>query len=79
VHIGVTLETVSRWEHGKVDMPPTAERLLRILAYTRQPVSHYPLEFVRTMATEAPRPLKVGLQVDEAGWHPTRRRELAHA
>ncbi len=47
-HFGVTAETVSRWENGKKAMGPTAERLLRWLALTYDPVEAYPLpdEFV---------------------------------
>jgi hypothetical protein len=34
---------VSRWENGKKVMGPTAERLLRVLALTYDPVDEYPL------------------------------------
>lgn len=71
-HIGVAPETVSRWENGKSPMSLTADRLLRMLVLTRQPVSHYPLEMFRDVATEDPRPFKVGMKVDQTGWHPTR-------
>jgi len=40
--IGVTLETVSRWESGKHPIDPVAERLLRLLVATSKPVEHYP-------------------------------------
>ncbi len=42
-HFGVSPETVSRWENGKKVMGPTAERLLRVLALTYDPVDEYPL------------------------------------
>lgn len=42
-HFGVTAETVSRWENGRKAMGPTAERLLRWLALTYDPVEEYPL------------------------------------
>lgn len=42
-HFGVSPETVSRWENGKKAMGPTAERLLRMLALTYDPVDEYPL------------------------------------
>ena len=42
-HFGVSPETVSRWENGKKAMGPTAERLLRLLALTYDPVDEYPL------------------------------------
>ena len=42
-HFGVSPETVSRWENGKKAMGPTAERLLRVLALTYDPLDEYPL------------------------------------
>ena len=36
-HLGVSRETVSRWETGAATMGPVAERLLRLAAATRQP------------------------------------------
>ncbi len=42
--IGVTPETVSRWERGDKPQPMgrTAERLLRMLVLSREPVKDYP-------------------------------------
>ena len=77
--LGVAAESVSRWETGKAAMGGTADRYLRLLVLTRQPVSHYPLEMLRTIATEEAKPLKLGLRADDAGWHPTRQRELQPA
>lgn len=39
--IGVTPETVSRWETGAVQMGPPAERLLRVCATRLEPISDY--------------------------------------
>jgi putative zinc finger/helix-turn-helix YgiT family protein len=38
---GVTPETVSRWENGKARMGGVAERLLRVLAVSEEPVASY--------------------------------------
>lgn len=72
-HMGVSPETVSRWEGGRSPMASTADRLLRMLVATRQPVSHYPLEMLKDVAQEAPRPMKVGMKADGGGWHPAAR------
>ena len=37
-NLGVTKETVSRWENGAKPMSPPAERLLRLCVLARQPV-----------------------------------------
>ncbi|MEP7245385.1 MAG: type II TA system antitoxin MqsA family protein [Gammaproteobacteria bacterium] len=76
-HLGVAAETVSRWEQGKTPMGTTADRLVRILALTREPISHYPLDMLKCVAKEDAKPLRLELKVGEGGWHPIR--ELAHA
>ena len=76
-HLGVAAETVSRWEQGRTAMGTTADRLLRLLALTREPVSHYPLELLRDVARTSPKAMRIEMKSDEGGWHPAR--ELAHA
>ncbi|MEQ1729326.1 MAG: type II TA system antitoxin MqsA family protein [Vicinamibacterales bacterium] len=76
-HLGVAPETVSRWEQGRTPMGTTADRLLRLLALTREPVSHYPLEMLKDIAKTSPKPLRVEMKVGGGGWHQSR--ELAHA
>src|SRR6266496_2311100 len=39
--MGSTPETISRWEHGKMPMAPSAERLLRLMVATEAPVTDY--------------------------------------
>lgn len=75
-HLGVAPETVSRWEQGKTAMGTTADRLVRMLALTREPVSHYPLEMLKCVAQTDPKPLRLDLKPGDGGWHPMR--ELAH-
>ena len=74
-HIGVAAETVSRWEQGRTAMGPTADRFLRWLVVTRQPVSHYPLEMLKDVAEGEPKPLRVEVKVGEGGWHQTHEHE----
>lgn len=77
--IGVAPETVSRWEQGRTPMGATADRFLRWLVVTRDPVSSYPLEMLMEVAQDDPRPFKVGMRSDEGGWHPTRALEAQPA
>lgn len=68
--MGVTKETVSRWE--RVDKPlvmgATAERLLRLMAVHEQPVEDYPLERLEHVATGKPAPLRIRLKPRKQGW-----------
>jgi putative zinc finger/helix-turn-helix YgiT family protein len=66
--MGVKSETVSRWELGRQSMGPTADRLLRWLALTREPVSEYPLSMMRNIATEEPRLMRIEMRSGEGGW-----------
>jgi len=49
-HIGVTPETVSRWENGHDQMAPPADRALRLMVALTTPVSEYPTPPLETMA-----------------------------
>jgi putative zinc finger/helix-turn-helix YgiT family protein len=70
--MGVTKETVSRWE--RVDQPlpmrGTAERLLRLMVVYERPVSEYPLERLEKAATRSAAPLEVRLKPTKKapGW-----------
>jgi len=47
--LGVTPESVSRWENGARQMRPTAEKLLRLSAIELSPVDEYPVpEFIES-------------------------------
>ena len=78
-HIGVTPETVSRWESGVVKMGSTAERLLRWFIATREPVSDYPLDMFTALAEAKPRPARRGLVLSGSHWHESTRFASAHA
>jgi len=58
--MGVRPETVSRWE-GKgagYQMPPTAERLLRLMVANQDPVTKYPIDLFKLQPRLKPQPLK---------------------
>jgi putative zinc finger/helix-turn-helix YgiT family protein len=58
--MGVRSETVSRWE-GKgtgYQMPPTAERLLRLMVANQEPTTKYPIDLFKLQPRLKPQPLK---------------------
>jgi putative zinc finger/helix-turn-helix YgiT family protein len=63
-HVGVVPETVSRWENGATAMGLTAERLLRWMVVTREPLSEYPLDMLRVMGEQdTVRPVRVNMAI----------------
>lgn len=71
-HLGVTPETVSRWEQGSTAMGVTADRFLRWLVLTRDPVSRYPLDLLKEVAVEDARASRLGMRAAHGGWQPAR-------
>jgi putative zinc finger/helix-turn-helix YgiT family protein len=69
-HMGMTPETISRWETGAEQVGSTADRLLRLMVATRDPVSEYPLEMLATITKESPgKAVRLGVTRDREGWH----------
>lgn len=68
VYMGVTAETVSRWENGRLKMGPPADRLLRMLVMNRKPTDHDPLESLRTIRKDGPGRLKLEMRICRGGW-----------
>lgn len=73
-HMGVTPETVSRWESvdGGKPMGGTADRLLRMLVARLEPVDAYPTERLATIE-EDPRPAAkriIGVRSKGKSWEP---------
>jgi len=66
-HMGVTPESVSRWENEREQMSPVADRLLRLMVVTRAPVSEYPLESLAELEEEAV-PVRLRLESAKGGW-----------
>ena len=54
------METVSRWESkaSGYPMPPTAERLLRLMVANQDPVTQYLIDLFKTQPRVKPAPLK---------------------
>jgi putative zinc finger/helix-turn-helix YgiT family protein len=69
-HMGTTPATVSRWETGTDPIGPVADRLLRLMVVTKDPVSNYSLELLTTITKQpTTQPVRLGLEMDEEGWH----------
>jgi putative zinc finger/helix-turn-helix YgiT family protein len=69
-HMGMKPETISRWETSVEPIGPTADRLLRLMVATRDPVSEYPLEMLTTITKDHPaQAVRLGMTRDQEGWH----------
>jgi putative zinc finger/helix-turn-helix YgiT family protein len=66
--LDVTPETVSRWETGKKQMSPVAERALRLMVFVRHPIAEYPLERLAEVAQGEAVPLRIKLRDSRAHW-----------
>ncbi len=67
--MGVRAETVSRWETARAPMGPAAERLLRLIVLTRQPIADDPLDVLTRIAPGRAVPMRLGMKPDKKGWH----------
>lgn len=66
--MGVTLETVSRWENEKRPLGPVADRMLRLLVLHGQPVEDYGLDFLTKIVPGPPKRPKVELKLRHNHW-----------
>jgi putative zinc finger/helix-turn-helix YgiT family protein len=66
--LDVTPETVSRWENGKKQMSPVAERALRLMVFVRDPIEQYPLDKLAEVAQGEATPLRMKLRESRAHW-----------
>jgi putative zinc finger/helix-turn-helix YgiT family protein len=58
--IGVSAETISRWENGREKIASSTEKLIRMLVVHTQPTRSYPIETLATITEErSPKPLGV--------------------
>ncbi len=67
-YIGVTPESVSRWENGHDEMGPQADRLLRLLAVNKQPIEDYALEGLKAIGRRTTGPIRVGFELKGKEW-----------
>jgi putative zinc finger/helix-turn-helix YgiT family protein len=67
-HMGVTPESVSRWENDREQMGAVADRLLRLMVATKAPVSDYSLDSLAELE-EKSSPVRLWVEVAKGGWH----------
>lgn len=67
--MGVSRETVSRWETGAAPMGIPSERLLRLMVFRLKPVEAYPSANLATLGTEKPKgPHSLQVAKTDRGW-----------
>lgn len=66
--MGVSPETVSRWETGAQQMGATADRLLRLMVASREPERDYSLDLLKGIDVAERRPFRLGLKPRSGGW-----------
>ena len=66
--IGVTPETVSRWETGKAEISVTAERLLRMLTWNQKPIEQYPVEEWEKIDERKSKPVRLRMALEDREW-----------
>jgi putative zinc finger/helix-turn-helix YgiT family protein len=66
-HMGVTAESVSRWENDREQMAAVADRLLRLMVVTQAPVSDYSLDALVDL-DEKSAPVRLRVAPKKGGW-----------
>jgi putative zinc finger/helix-turn-helix YgiT family protein len=70
-HMGTTPEAVSRWERGRAQMGPVADRLLRTLVALEKPVKDYSIDRLRAVGKDPAEPVRLSFRATGgAGWKP---------
>jgi putative zinc finger/helix-turn-helix YgiT family protein len=67
-HMGIRAETVSRWESGSQKIGATAERLLRLMALSREPDRDYSLDLLKEVDSKNPPAFRIGLEAKRGAW-----------
>ena len=67
--MGVSAETVSRWENGSATMGSPAERLLRLATLSREPAADYSLGLLKDMARTNPVAQRLRVRVEKGRWN----------
>lgn len=68
-HMGTSAETVSRWETGATPIGPQADRLLRLMVMTRDPVENYrKLDLLKTVAKAKPLTVRMVARAKDGEW-----------
>jgi putative zinc finger/helix-turn-helix YgiT family protein len=66
--MGVTVETVSRWENNAVAIGPQADRLLRLLVAQGRLTMQYPEEQLDRIDTKNATEMRFGVKLEDEEW-----------
>ena len=66
--MGVTVETVSRWENDAAAIGPQADRLLRLLVAQGRLAKQYPEEQLDRINTKTAKETKLGVMLEDEEW-----------
>ncbi len=66
-HMGVTPESVSRWENEREQMTPVADRLVRLMVVTQTPISDSSLDALVDL-DDKPAPVRLRVEPKKRGW-----------
>ena len=66
--VGVSPETLSRWENAKEKMGPIAENLVRMLVVHEQPTREYRVQEILPKITRVSSPKPIGVRVKGDTW-----------
>jgi DNA-binding XRE family transcriptional regulator len=70
--LGVTPETLSRWENGKHEISPLADRAVRLLVMTTPPRTDYSRDFLAKIRPTAPKHPRMALRLRGNAWEAER-------
>jgi len=68
LRMGVTVETVSRWEHGAAPIGPQADRLLRLLVAQGRLATQYPEQQLDRINTKTAKETRLGVTLEDEEW-----------
>lgn len=70
--LGVTPETMSRWENASRDIPPVVDRVVRLLVVTTQPRTDYSADMLAKIRPTAPKHARMELTLKGDAWEADR-------
>jgi len=68
-HVGVSAESVSKWEHDHTNQARTADRLIRLLVARQLSEELYPHQALTLVSQNGREPLRLRLRFDASDWH----------
>jgi putative zinc finger/helix-turn-helix YgiT family protein len=70
--LGVTPETMSRWENASRDIPPVVDRVVRLLVAHTQPRTDYTADMLSKIRPTPPKNARMELRLRRDGWEADR-------